>query len=245
MESHHPHHITHKKNWGEYLLEFFMLFLAVFLGFLAENQREHIVEHNREKQFMVSFIKDLELDTAQLQNIRGFRLNRIKNIDSVFSYFNSHSSDIIPVKNYIRIQQIFGHTGFYQNSGTIDQLKNSGGLRLIRKRNIVDSIEAYDQQIKRMVLRDRYETDWLVHNVQIAEKMFDGRVLLKLRSETSFGNPAGPEVAIPINTQYLGEYLNSLYTYLRIAESDLDLQVTIQRKAGNLIKSIKEEYHLE
>ena len=33
----HPHHVTHKKKWTEYLLEFFMLFLAVFLGFVAEN----------------------------------------------------------------------------------------------------------------------------------------------------------------------------------------------------------------
>ncbi len=31
MEVHkHPHHVMHKKKWGEYLLEFFMLFLAVF-----------------------------------------------------------------------------------------------------------------------------------------------------------------------------------------------------------------------
>ena len=31
MEVHkHPHHATHKKKWTEYLLEFFMLFLAVF-----------------------------------------------------------------------------------------------------------------------------------------------------------------------------------------------------------------------
>jgi len=40
MEVHkHPHHVTHKKKWTEYLLEFFMLFLAVFLGFVAENIR--------------------------------------------------------------------------------------------------------------------------------------------------------------------------------------------------------------
>ena len=38
MEIHkHPHHVTQKKKWEEYLLEFLMLFLAVFLGFLAEN----------------------------------------------------------------------------------------------------------------------------------------------------------------------------------------------------------------
>jgi len=45
MEVHkHPHHVTHKKKWTEYLLEFFMLFLAVFLGFVADNIRENSVE---------------------------------------------------------------------------------------------------------------------------------------------------------------------------------------------------------
>jgi hypothetical protein len=28
MEVHHPHLLTHKKKWAEYLLEFFMLFLV-------------------------------------------------------------------------------------------------------------------------------------------------------------------------------------------------------------------------
>ena len=31
MEVHkHPHHVSHKKKWGEYILELLMIFLAVF-----------------------------------------------------------------------------------------------------------------------------------------------------------------------------------------------------------------------
>ena len=41
----HTHTHTARKKWTHYLWEFLMLFLAVFAGFLAENQREHIVEH--------------------------------------------------------------------------------------------------------------------------------------------------------------------------------------------------------
>src|SRR6476619_2453837 len=67
----HPHHVTHKKKWNEYLLEFFMLFLAVFLGFVAENIRENVVEHEREKQYMESFITDLQNDSATL--MAGFQ----------------------------------------------------------------------------------------------------------------------------------------------------------------------------
>src|SRR5215510_665779 len=64
MEVHkHPHHITHKKKWGEYLLEFFMLFLAVFLGFVAENIREISVEHEHEKQFAKELYSEFYADS--------------------------------------------------------------------------------------------------------------------------------------------------------------------------------------
>ncbi len=37
----HAHTHTARKKWTHYFWEFLMLFLAVFCGFLAENQREH------------------------------------------------------------------------------------------------------------------------------------------------------------------------------------------------------------
>src|SRR5678815_2977706 len=67
MEIHkHPHHVTHKKKWGEYLLEFFMLFLAVFLGFLVENYRETLVNKEKEHHYMQNMVADLKTDTADL-----------------------------------------------------------------------------------------------------------------------------------------------------------------------------------
>ena len=50
MEVHHPHHSDHQKKWSELLLEFFMLFLAVTLGFFAENIRESIAAKHRKKK---------------------------------------------------------------------------------------------------------------------------------------------------------------------------------------------------
>jgi len=59
MEVHkHPHHVAHKKKWGEYLLEFFMLFLAVFLGFVAENVRETTVEREGRKSTPVHYTQN-------------------------------------------------------------------------------------------------------------------------------------------------------------------------------------------
>ena len=64
-----------------------MLFLAVFCGFLAENEREHMVEHQREKQYMQSLVSDLAADTAVLSNGVPLKLRRISSIDSVFVFF--------------------------------------------------------------------------------------------------------------------------------------------------------------
>ena len=52
----HTHTHTPRKKWTHYFWEFFMLFLAVTLGFFVENQREHLVEHRREKQYIRSMI---------------------------------------------------------------------------------------------------------------------------------------------------------------------------------------------
>ena len=60
----HAHTHTARKKWTHYFWEFLMLFLAVFCGFLAENQREHMIEHKREKVYMTSLVEDLQKDSC-------------------------------------------------------------------------------------------------------------------------------------------------------------------------------------
>src|SRR5258705_6884753 len=62
----HAHAHTERKKWTHYLWEFLMLFLAVFCGFLAENLREHSIEHQREKQYALTLYEDIKSDTAAL-----------------------------------------------------------------------------------------------------------------------------------------------------------------------------------
>src|SRR6266446_5698123 len=95
MEVHkHPHHVTHKKKWGEYLLEFIMLFLAVFLGFVAENIREHEVEKSRTKELAITLIADLKKDSAQIRALNEYRTMRSKYIDSFHQMLNKPFSRV-------------------------------------------------------------------------------------------------------------------------------------------------------
>jgi hypothetical protein len=65
MEVHHHSH--HPKKWKEYITEFLMLFLAVTLGFFAENVREHQIEKSREVQLMKSMVSDLNKNESLLK----------------------------------------------------------------------------------------------------------------------------------------------------------------------------------
>ena len=70
MEVHHHAHTADpdshrgRKKWTHYFWEFFMLFLAVTLGFFVENQREHYIEGQREKKYMQNLVHDLARDTV-------------------------------------------------------------------------------------------------------------------------------------------------------------------------------------
>src|SRR6478672_2821431 len=70
MEVHHHPHVE-KKNFKEYFLEFLMIFLAVTLGFIAENIRETNADRGRETEFMKSMVEDLKSDTANINSFNA------------------------------------------------------------------------------------------------------------------------------------------------------------------------------
>jgi hypothetical protein len=169
----HPHHVTHKKKWGEYLLEFFMLFFAVFLGFVAENIREHMVEKNRAKQYAISLISDLQKDTSMI-NEELFELNHsINDIDSLCSYVKGKT--INQISNLELFEKAFINMGFYRpykwSRASIEQLKSSGSLRYFNNDSIAYKISSYDAGTRHM--DQDYQTD-----ENLREKVFQQRELI-------------------------------------------------------------------
>src|ERR1700712_1000693 len=91
MEVHHHPQLHHKpKPWKEYLLEFFMIFIAVTLGFFAESYREHLVEKGKEKEIIASLYNDIKADTANLNIIiNRYMPEHLAWEDSAESYIKS------------------------------------------------------------------------------------------------------------------------------------------------------------
>lgn len=150
----HAHSHSGKKNWTEYFWEFLMLFLAVFAGFLAENQREHFVEHKREKQYIHTLISDVKTDTANITGMLHW-FNRIqKSCDTVLDNFDSFSKNYI-IRTAINYNNVInGFPDFIYTDRTMQQLKNSGGMRLIRNIGATDSIIAYDAAVRDILIEE-------------------------------------------------------------------------------------------
>lgn len=153
MEIHHHPHTGHgKKTWKDYFWEFLMLFLAVFCGFLAEYQLEHIVEHNREKQYIESMIVDLKADSNRVQVIINNNKNNVAGFDSLLHniYHKPYTDSSIRTLYYLKETYTLVRFNMLFSKGTISQLKNSGGFRLIRNRAAADSIIKYDLNTERV-----------------------------------------------------------------------------------------------
>ena len=141
----HAHTHTARKKWTHYFWEFLMLFLAVFCGFLAEYQLEHMIEHRREKQYLRSMLGDLAADTTTINTAIPSKEARIRAVDTVFMFFLANPGAKTIRGNLFRtIRRTNFDIRFIRTNITLNQLKNAGGMRLIRKKQVEDSISSYD-----------------------------------------------------------------------------------------------------
>jgi hypothetical protein len=168
MEVHkHPHHVMHKKKWGEYLLEFFMLFLAVFLGFVAENIREASVERHQEKEYMQLLVEDLKKDTANINTMVIGNATLIKGLDTLLDLLSEPQNETsIQRRTFIySLKYTYWYMPIQFSELTLTQLKSSGGFRLIKDKKITSAIIQYGQGLDAC----KYNYDLLLNYTHIVE----------------------------------------------------------------------------
>lgn len=174
MEVHAHAHSHEKKNWKSYFWEFLMLFLAVTLGFLVENLREHYVERLKAYEFAESLIADLNEDSAQL--VAG-----IKQIDFVAPRIDTFRT-LAQTKN---ISDLPGGTWYYYGrftswyfsfnsyNATIEQLKSSGSLRYFKNKEVVNAIAQYDRNCRSIKDLYNYEQPIINKTIELRSQIFN------------------------------------------------------------------------
>src|ERR1051325_659460 len=214
MEVHHHAH-TERKRWYHYFWEFFMLFLAVTLGFLVENQREHFVEVRREKQYIRSFVADLKKDISLLDSLLAKREMRRTQIDSLNFILQTPDPDVYGKQAYYYSRYLPRPYVFVSNDATVLQLKNSGNLRLIHKQAVVDTILAYDREYH-FIDYIRNREDMLVQRIfSLIDELFDPVVYDQMNVyDIEFKAPEGNPKLMTKDKKILRQFMSELH-YLK------------------------------
>ena len=246
MEDHHHSHTARKKR-TQYFWEFLMIFLAVTLGFFVENQREHYIEHRRERQFIRTLIEDLKSDTVQLITTIADRSQKETMIDSIVFFLNSPGVSKQGSNIYYWGYSVLRPSRFFPNDRTIQQLKNAGNMRLIRKMNVSDSIMAYDHQIRRLQEIISEENDIRVQFRQFAKKLFDGNTLFSIvdKETPGFFRPPGNPAFANDDKATINEFLVTLQMTQHVMRAGRRNQVRLKNMATDLIAFLKQEYHFD
>ena len=246
MEVHHHAH-TERKKWTHYLWEFIMLFLAVFCGFLAENQREHYIEHQREKQYMRSLLEDLQTDTTTINRVHRRAVAQLSFLDSLIELGNHSPAKADDINKLYFLQ---GNSTRFLNihfeDGTSSQLKNAGGMRLIRKEEVARAIREYWDHTETLYrVRDRLEM--VGENIaDVSSRIFYNKYFVPGKE------PLDPPIEIKTGAvlidndpKLMAEYINRVASkLLRTKVYIVELESTLQM-ADRLVELIKEEYHLK
>ena len=128
METHAHHSHKAPKKWTHYLFDFFMLFLAVFAGFLAENFRERIVERERAHQFLQGMLLDVRTNIRNLDSLMQQNRVIIANHDSLVNWLLADSSTIDRAAFSKKMGAVWIRN-FLVRKETYEQMKSSGSLR--------------------------------------------------------------------------------------------------------------------
>ena len=220
-----------------------MLFLAVTLGFLVENQREHFVEHKQEKQYMKLMLEDLMTDTSQLEKSLGDINSSLLYMDSALSFLvkgdhakeNAGAAYHFTSMSLKRIPVVF-------TDRTVTQLKNSGRMRIVRSQKVMDALTHYWNHIEVIRISLDRHAHYRSMGRDLEIKIFNlGKNFLG--NHGFMTNPAEQIQLASKDPVLVTEYANAI-VYCGVVLEQTKLQLLEQYKlAAQLISIIHKEYH--
>ncbi|MDN3581691.1 hypothetical protein [Mucilaginibacter flavus] len=238
MEVHHHTH-TDRSKLKHYLFEFFMLFLAVFAGSVAEYQLEHINEHSHEKEYMESMVKDLKSDASDMRQTLAFDARKLKGLDSMINILSTPTISVTEITHMHKLGwAILVNYPVSFSTGTLTQLKYSGSLRLVRNQAVVDSIMSYDSNITQIDGQRKGYSEYTKEGIDKMSEMMD------LRYIVADGKIPGPKISASFAANTFSLANKAALIKGVVSSYDNMLKQQLQH-ADLLIKLIDKEYGRE
>ena len=231
-----------------------MLFLAVTLGFFVENQREHFLEHKREKKLIADMLEDIKRDSTYLSLcINRFIPNHSKLLDSAIMLLEQpgHEKDRETYQAYLTATE--WNYNYIPTERTLSQLR-SYGHRLIRNPVVADVLSELE-----ILNKVYYDINDHVHSLQndIDESAYVFADMTVVSNSFITEYPYPNDVSLNLADISPGAKVNKMdpdlkhfiaklrkYNYY-VSTSLKGEYMRIIKTQGSTINILKKEYHLK
>ena len=243
MEVHHHPDLHHKsKHWKEYLLEGLMIFIAVMLGFIAENIRENINNREHIRELTAQLVRELKSDIIQLNSIYQGE-EKIRNANDSLIRLSQQPMSRENNEHIVRLVYVSHSLWlFHPSSGAIAAIKNELHLKQFSSSEIISYISEYERKIE------------LLHTVQDItlqyQRSFIDPFLLRHLTpgnlDAAFKQLPLPDPEMRNLSQEDITQLGTDMVLVRINTNEL-LQdnLSVKGDAEKLLQYVKKQYHLE
>jgi hypothetical protein len=269
MEVHHHTHTdpahsgTSRKKFTHYLWEFLMLFLAVFCGFMAENFREHYVEHQRGKQYASTMIEDLKADKEALE--AGIRVNKaiVRFIDTLLTLYlpdNTQTKTTAQLYYYGRYALRFWY--YVNKQVTLEQMKHSGTIRYFQNSSLEKQMVSLDKMISFITYWDKRDELFHQQAINYSSRLFNYAFfktipvyteLLEKDENTTINPEWDQSRAVFLRTdpplvnkqpELIAEFLNFCSLRVPVLKAKVSVYTDALLEIEKITVELRKEYHL-
>ena len=224
--------------------EIFLVVIGILIALQINNWNESQNEKKVELGYMQNILEDLEED---IKTYHSFK----KSNSVIYNLIDS----IIPnIKRTDRVEYT-SNLAFWTRSitmeweiiepvqRTFEEMKSSGHLRLIKDKDVANSISDYYNTLSEFKNYQDAGLIWAADYANAMGKIFDAELLLKILRSREI-QEAKPTDLLTEDPLVINELLNSLQYFNGALELGEDVSIKQMQKAENLIELITVNYKL-
>jgi hypothetical protein len=189
-------------------------------------------------------VSDLKEDTAKIRRVYEFNKKQLLGMDTLLTMLYTHPTNPDSLSKVYRLymRSALNYEMVVFTDRTMSQLKNSGGMRLIRKQSVSDSIMNYDAGVKSCELQFQVVTEGWKDASVFSYQIFDlGKIF---RSKDSAVQKQ-PYSFLTNDPKIITAYTNRLLMFAGVVRG-YTMNIAVQKNtAERLIGYLQKEYHVE
>jgi len=222
-------------NWRFLLGEFVVIVVGVLMALWVDELREARYNAALETEYLASFVTDLDADLAQFDQTEAWMRRSEAAAATVLSLYQGTPATDNATDLVMAVETAGWQAWPVITRNTIDDLRSTGNLRLIRDRSLRRAIAAYYTTIENVSIpnANMRERIWAEYDARVQYVLGPGERLAVLQRPDSFGHGITSDALEASEPPSIAELIAALRAYPELERTAGEvLYQTINMRAG-------------